>query len=56
MVYPEKMAIMETNPLGPLSSYAVSKAQDFLGYQYYQSYGMKFFRTRTFNHTGPRRG
>ncbi|CAM4411754.1 GDP-mannose 4,6-dehydratase [Paenibacillus alkaliterrae] len=57
MVYPEETAIKETNPLRPLSPYAVSKvAQDFLGYQYYQSYGMKIVRTRTFNHTGPRRG
>jgi GDP-4-dehydro-6-deoxy-D-mannose reductase len=27
-----------------------------LGYQYFQSYGLKVIRTRTFNHTGPRRG
>ena len=31
-------------------------AQDFLGYQYFQSYGLKAIRTRGFNHTGPRRG
>ena len=31
-------------------------AQDFLGYQYFQSYGLKAVRTRGFNHTGPRRG
>jgi GDP-4-dehydro-6-deoxy-D-mannose reductase len=30
--------------------------QDFLGYQYFQSYGLKVLRTRGFNHTGPRRG
>ena len=29
---------------------------DYLGYQYYQSYGLKIIRTRGFNHTGPRRG
>jgi dTDP-D-glucose 4,6-dehydratase/ferredoxin len=41
----------------PLSPYAVSKvAQDYLGYQYFQSYGIKSVRTRGFNHTGPRRG
>jgi GDP-4-dehydro-6-deoxy-D-mannose reductase len=35
----------------------VSKvAQDFMGYQYFQSYGLKVVRTRAFNHTGPRRG
>ncbi|MFP5286148.1 MAG: GDP-mannose 4,6-dehydratase, partial [Thermoanaerobaculia bacterium] len=31
-------------------------AQDYLGYQYFQSYGLKVVRTRGFNHTGPRRG
>ncbi|WP_372660613.1 GDP-mannose 4,6-dehydratase [Cohnella sp.] len=57
MVYPEETPIKETNPLRPLSPYAVSKvAQDYLGYQYYHSYGLKVIRTRTFNHTGPRRG
>lgn len=29
---------------------------DYLGYQYFKSYGMKIIRTRGFNHTGPRRG
>ncbi len=57
LVLPEETPIKETNPLRPLSSYAVSKvAQDFLGYQYFQSYGLKAIRTRGFNHTGPRRG
>ena len=57
LVYPEETPIKETNPLRPLSPYAVSKVtQDFLGYQYFQSYGMKVIRTRGFNHTGPRRG
>ncbi len=47
----------ETNPLRPLSPYAVSKvAQDFLAFQYFKSYGLKTVRTRGFNHTGPRRG
>jgi GDP-4-dehydro-6-deoxy-D-mannose reductase len=47
----------ESNPLRPLSPYAVSKvAQDFLGYQYFKSYGLHVVRTRGFNHTGPRRG
>lgn len=56
-VDPTEVPIKETNPLRPLSSYAVSKVtQDFLGYQYYQSYGLHVVRTRTFNHTGPRRG
>jgi len=57
LVHPEETPIKETNPLRPLSPYAVSKvAQDYLGYQYFQSYGLKAVRTRGFNHTGPRRG
>ncbi|MCP4662619.1 MAG: GDP-mannose 4,6-dehydratase [bacterium] len=57
LVHPEETPIKETNPLRPLSPYAVSKiAQDFLGYQYHQSYGIRAIRTRGFNHTGPRRG
>jgi GDP-4-dehydro-6-deoxy-D-mannose reductase len=57
MVLPHETPIKETNPLRPLSPYAVSKvAQDFLGYQYFQSYGLKVIRTRGFNHTVPRRG
>lgn len=57
LVYPDETPIKETNPLRPLSPYAVSKVtQDFLGYQYFQSYGLKVVRTRGFNHTGPRRG
>ena len=57
LVYPEETPIKETNPLRPLSPYAVSKvAQDLLAYQYYKSYGLDTVRTRGFNHTGPRRG
>ncbi len=57
LVYPDETPITESNPLRPLSTYAVSKvAQDFLAYQYFQSYGIKAIRTRGFNHTGPRRG
>jgi GDP-4-dehydro-6-deoxy-D-mannose reductase len=57
LVHPEEVPITEDNPLRPLSPYAVSKvAQDLLGYQYFQSYGIKAVRTRGFNHTGPRRG
>jgi GDP-4-dehydro-6-deoxy-D-mannose reductase len=56
MVYPDEVPIKETNPLRPLSPYAVSKVgQDMLGYQYFKSYGTKVVRTRGFNHTGPRR-
>lgn len=57
LVKPSELPIKETNPLRPLSPYAVSKlAMDYLGYQYFKSYGMKIVRTRGFNHTGPRRG
>lgn len=56
-VEPDEVPIKETNPLRPLSPYAVSKvAQEFLGYQYFKSYGLHIVPTRTFNHTGPRRG
>ena len=57
LVDPSEVPMKETNPLRPLSPYAVSKvAQDLLGYQYSKSYGMHIVRTRGFNHTGPRRG
>jgi GDP-4-dehydro-6-deoxy-D-mannose reductase len=57
MVYADEVPMKETNPLRPLSPYAVSKvAQDLLGYQYFKSYGLRAIRTRGFNHTGPRRG
>jgi GDP-4-dehydro-6-deoxy-D-mannose reductase len=57
LVRPDETPIREDNPLRPLSPYAVSKVgQDFLAYQYHQSYGLKAVRTRGFNHTGPRRG
>jgi GDP-4-dehydro-6-deoxy-D-mannose reductase len=57
LVYPHETPIKETNPLRPLSTYAVSKvAQDFLAYQYFKSYDIQAVRTRGFNHTGPRRG
>ncbi len=57
MVYENEIPIKETNSLRPLSPYGVSKvAQDLLGYQYHQSYGMHIVRTRAFNHEGARRG
>lgn len=57
LVYPDEVPITENNPLRPLSPYAVSKVtQGYLAYQYYKSYGLKTIVTRTFNHTGPRRG
>src|SRR6266540_3259714 len=57
MVLPGELPIAETNPLRPLSPYAVSKvAQDLLGYQYWMSWKLDSVRTRGFNHEGPRRG
>jgi GDP-4-dehydro-6-deoxy-D-mannose reductase len=56
LVHENELPIKETNPLRPLSPYAVSKVtQDLLGYQYFKSYGMDVVRTRGFNHEGPRR-
>jgi GDP-4-dehydro-6-deoxy-D-mannose reductase len=57
MVYPGEVPVKETNPLRPLSPYAVSKVtQDMLGYQYWMSWQVDNVRTRGFNHEGPRRG
>jgi GDP-4-dehydro-6-deoxy-D-mannose reductase len=57
LVHEDEVPIRETNPLRPLSPYAVSKvAQDLIGFQYYKSYGLPILRSRAFNHTGPRRG
>lgn len=57
LVYKQETPISERNELRPLSTYAVSKVgMDYLGYQYFKSYGMKIIRTRGFNHTGPRQG
>jgi len=57
LVYDDELPITETNPLRPLSPYAVSKVtQDLMGYQYFKSYGLPIVRTRAFNHEGPRRG
>ena len=57
LVHPDELPIKETNPLRPLSPYAVSKVtQDLMGYQYFKSYALPIVRTRAFNHEGPRRG
>ena len=54
-VLPEELPVRETNPLRPLSPYAVSKVtQDLLGYQYHRTHGLNVVRTRAFNHEGPR--
>jgi len=57
LVHPDEVPIKETNPLRPLSPYAVSKvAQELLALQYHHSYGLRCIVTRAFNHEGPRRG
>jgi len=57
LVYPHEVPMKETNPLRPLSPYAVSKvAQELLAWQYFRSYGLQTVVTRGFNHSGPRRG
>lgn len=57
LVQPHEMPLREEAPLRPASPYAVSKvAQGFLALQYALSLGLPIVRTRTFHHTGPRRG
>ncbi len=57
---PEKIPevpIKETNPLRPVSPYAVSKVYgDYLMRNYYHAYGLKTVVSRAFNHEGAGRG
>ncbi|MEK7499908.1 MAG: GDP-mannose 4,6-dehydratase, partial [Patescibacteria group bacterium] len=56
LVTKSQLPITEDTPLAPLSPYAVSKiGQDFLGFQYFKTYGLKTIRLRVFNHSGPKR-
>ncbi|MFA6012762.1 MAG: GDP-mannose 4,6-dehydratase [Desulfobacteraceae bacterium] len=56
LVYKDELPVNELNPLRPMSPYGVSKiTQSALAFQYFQNYGFQIVRTRTFNHTGPRR-
>lgn len=56
-VAPEDLPVREDAPLRPLTPYAVSKvAQGYVGLQYALSQGLPVILTRTFHHTGPRRG
>ena len=51
----EDLPMDEETSLNPTNPYAVSKlAQDFLGRQYFLSYGLRTVRVRPFNHVGPR--
>lgn len=55
LVDKKDLPIDEETDLRPIQPYAVSKiAQDFLGYQYHLSYGLKVVRVRPFNYIGPR--
>jgi GDPmannose 4,6-dehydratase len=61
-IFPEpkeipEIPIKETNPLRPMSPYAVSKVYgDYLMRNYYHSYGLKTVVSRAFNHEGAGRG
>lgn len=61
-VFPEpqkipEVPIKETNPLRPMSPYAVSKVYgDFLTRNYRHSYGIRTVVSRAFNHEGAGRG
>ena len=55
-IYEDELPITPETVLRPVNPYAVTKiAQDMIGYVYYRSYGLQVYRTRTFNHEGPRR-
>jgi GDPmannose 4,6-dehydratase len=61
LIFPEpkipEVPISETNPLRPMSPYAVSKVfGDHLTRNYFHSYGVKTVVSRTFNHEGAGRG
>ena len=50
------LPITTKTALNPVNPYAVSKvAQDLISKVYFDSYGTKVIRTRSFNHEGPRR-
>lgn len=56
LVYKKELPLRETNPLRPLTPYALSKvAQEMLAFQYYRSHGFKTVLTRFFAIEGPKR-
>ncbi len=62
IIHPEpeaipELPISETNPLRPMSPYAVSKVYgDHLMRNYFHTYGVRAVVSRSFNHEGPGRG
>ncbi len=51
---PQRLPVMEADPLLPTNPYALSKAvQDLMAYQYYAAFGIPIIRVRPFNHLGP---
>ncbi len=61
-IFPEpenipELPIKETNPLRPMSPYAISKVYgDYIMRNYYHSYGLDTVVSRAFNHEGAGRG
>lgn len=56
LVTPEEVPTTEDHGLLPLHPYGVSKvAQDLLAYQYHRNFGVRAYRARIFNTTGPRK-
>lgn len=52
-----ELPVKETNPLRPMSPYAVTKVYgEYITLNYHRSYGLKSLVTRAFNHEGGRRG
>jgi GDP-4-dehydro-6-deoxy-D-mannose reductase len=57
VVAPDAIPIAESHPMRPASPYGISKvAQELLGLQYFDSYGVHTVVTRSFNPVGPRQG
>lgn len=57
VVSPAHVPIREDHPQRPGSPYGVSKvAQELLGLQYHDSYGLQVIVTRSFNHVGAHQG